>query len=116
MNIRKTLVATALVALAGGAFAQASGPAATPRVDARQARQEQRIEQGVASGELNKREARRLEAEQNRVDRAEDRAKADGVVTQGERAHLTRMQNKASRDIRHQKHDRQTAASAAAAK
>lgn len=114
MNIRQTLVATALVALAGGAFAQASGPAATPRVDARQARQEQRIDQGVASGELNKRETKKLEAEQNRIDRVEDRAKADGVVTKGERAHLTHMQNKASRDIHHQKHDRQTAASAPA--
>lgn len=114
MNIRHTLIATALVALAGGAFAQDSGAAATPRVDKRQARQEQRIDQGVASGELNKRETKKLEAEQNRIDRVEDRAKSDGVVTKGERAHLTRMQNKASRDIHHQKHDRQTAASAAA--
>lgn len=114
MNIRKPLIVAALVACAGGAFAQAGGPAATPRVDARQARQEQRIDQGVASGELNKRETRRLEGEQARIDRVEDRAKSDGVVTKGERAHLTHMQNKASRDIRRQKHDRQAAASAPA--
>ncbi len=116
MNIRQTLIATTLAAVAGGAFAQAGGPAATPRIDARQARQEQRIDQGVASGELTQRETKRLEGEQARIDRAEDRAKSDGVVTKGERAHLTHMQNKASRDIHHQKHDRQTAASAAATK
>jgi hypothetical protein len=40
-------------------------------VDKRQERQEQRIEQGKASGELNKREARRLERQQKGVARAE---------------------------------------------
>jgi len=116
MKIRTPLAAIALSAIAFGAFAQASGPAATPRVDARQAKQEQRVDQGIATGQLNKRETKKLQAEQNRIDRSEDRAKADGVVTKGERTHLTHMQNKTSRDIHRQKHDRQTAASAAAAR
>ena len=109
----RTLAATALLsAFAACAFAQAAGAAATPRVDERQARQEQRIDQGVASGELTKRETKKLDAEQNRIDRMENRAKADGTVTKKERARLTHAQNHASRDIARQKHDAQQAPAA----
>ena len=84
-----------------------SGPAATPRVDARQANQEQRIDHGVASGQLTAHETKRLDKEQNAIDNAENRAKSDGTVSRAERHHLHRMQNVASRDIHHQKHDAQ---------
>ncbi len=97
----------ALAGLGGAAQAQTAGPAATPRVDQRQAQQERRIDQGVASGQLTRREAGRLEAQQARINRAEGRAKADGKVTAGERRHLTRMQNRASRHIKREKHDAQ---------
>jgi cell division protein FtsB len=107
MKLRTLTVTTALSVFALGAFAQAGGPAATPRVDARQANQDKRIDQGIASGELTKRETKKLEGEQNRIDRVEDRAKADGTVTKKERAHLAHLQNKASRDIARQKHDAQ---------
>jgi hypothetical protein len=93
-----------------GAVAQAQTPTqtpATPQVDQRQANQAQRIDQGVASGELNRREAHRLQHQQGRIQRAENRAKADGTVTAGERKHLHHMQDRASRNIAHQKHDRQ---------
>ncbi len=103
-----TAVATlALASLSGAAQAQTAGPAATPRVDQRQAQQERRIDQGVASGQLTRREAGRLEGQQARINRAEDRAKADGKVTAGERRHLTHMQNRASRHIKREKHDAQ---------
>ncbi len=106
----RTLAAAALAFAAAGAFAQAaSAPAATPRVDQRQANQEKRIDQGIASGELTKRETRRLEKEQVAINRAEDKAKADGTVTKAERRRLHKMQNHASHDIRHQKHDAQKA-------
>jgi hypothetical protein len=118
MNAHRHLTHVAAALLlslsAAGAFAQAaSNPAATPKVDARQAKQEARIDQGVASGELNKREAAKLEAQQNRVDRMENRAKADGEVTKKERARLHHAQNEASQDIKRQKHDRQHARGAA---
>jgi ATP-dependent protease HslVU (ClpYQ) ATPase subunit len=107
----KTAVAGAALAFASLAgFAQtATDPAATPGVDQRQARQERRIDQGVASGELTQREARRLGREQNIVDKAENKAKADGTVTVAERKRLHRMQNRSSRDISRQKHDAQQA-------
>jgi hypothetical protein len=102
---RQILIAT-FFALAGtGAFAQANAP----RVDQRQTNQEQRIDNGIASGELTKRETNRLEKEQNAINRAENHAKADGTVSAAERRRLHKMQKHASRDIHRQKHDAQAA-------
>lgn len=112
MNARSSIVTlvcgTALMALTGLAQAQASAPGtATPGIDKRQARQEQRIDQGVASGSLTQHEANKLERNQAHIDHVEDRAKADGTVTGKERAHLHRMQDRASARIHKNKHDRQ---------
>ena len=102
MKIVKAIAVLFLV-LPALAFAQAN----TPRVDQRQANQEQRIDQGVASGSLTQREANRLDRGQQHVDNMENRAKSDGVVTRGERARLHQAQEVQSRRIYAQKHDRQ---------
>lgn len=115
MNVKSLALGATIAMACIGAFAQTVSSPQTPRVDKREARQEQRIEKGVASGELNARETQRLEKEQAAIGRAEDKAKADGTVTAKERHHLNKMQNRASRDIHHQKHDRQKAASGPAA-
>lgn len=86
--------------------ALADEPPATPRFDQRQENQQQRIDQGAASGTLTEREANRLDAQQNRVQRAEDSAKADGVVTRRERAGLHHRQDHASRNVYRKKHNR----------
>jgi hypothetical protein len=99
-------VAAAVLALSG-VTALAAGTD-TPRIDARQAKQEQRIDQGVASGALTPREARRLNRQQHAIDTAENKAKSDGVVTAQERKRLTKAQNASSRRIHRQKHDAQT--------
>lgn len=106
----QTLLLSVLVSASGAAFAQTPAPkdpTATPRIDQRQANQEKRIEQGVASGQLTPREAARLEKGEQRIENAEERAKADGTVTKQERTRLKHMENKESRAIRHEKHDRQ---------
>jgi hypothetical protein len=103
--MNKSFVATAVLALS--AFAATAAGTDTPRIDQRQANQEQRIDKGIASGELTKREARRMNHQQNVINRAEDKAKADGVVTAKERARLTKAQNKTSKRIYRQKHDAQ---------
>ena len=105
MKAIPVLLSAVLLAAVGASFAQ--GVTATPRIDQREQRQEQRIQQGVGSGTLTPRETDRLEKEQAHIDKAETRAKADGDVSSGERKRLTKLQNRASRDIRHQKHDRQ---------
>jgi len=107
MKLRHTLTATALSLLAFGAFAQA---ASTPGIDARQSKQETRIQQGVNSGALTPAETKRMDAREAHVGKVEDRAKADGTVTQAEKANITRAQDKASRKIRRQKHDAQAVA------
>lgn len=78
--------------LASSVFAQAN----TPGIDQRQANQEQRIDQGIAGGQLNEREARRLNAQQEHINRMEDRAKSDGVMTRRERTKLNHAQDRAS--------------------
>jgi hypothetical protein len=103
---KQPLIVLVALALAGAAFAQ-SDPA-TPRVDRREARQQKRIDKGVASGQLTPKEAARMQAQQGRIKAAEANAKSDGLVTAKERAGLARRQNKASRNIRHNKHDAQT--------
>ncbi|GCL66233.1 hypothetical protein [Pseudaquabacterium pictum] len=95
----------ALFSLAGITAAQAATD--TPRVDARQARQEARIAHGVADGSLTKAETRHLRHQQRHVRQAERHAKADGTVTAQERHRLHRLQDHASRSIHRQKHDAQ---------
>ena len=103
--MKTTLLAALFAALALPVAAQTS----TPRVDARQANQEARIQQGVASGQLTAKETAKLEAGQAKVQAKEDKAKADGKVTPKERAKLAKAQDKQSKKIYKQKHDRQTA-------
>jgi hypothetical protein len=71
-------------------------------------REQMRINQGIRSGELTRAEARRLEAEQARIRVNErfDRASGGGLNMR-ERAQLRHELQHASRDIYHQKHDRQ---------
>src|SRR5256885_1500448 len=79
-----------------------------PVVNARQHNQQERIAEGVKSGQLTGREAVRLQREERAV-RVEERAyKADGKLTPAERKDLNQDLNKVSRDIYKQKHDAQT--------
>ena len=103
-----TFAVASLGLYAQTASAQTTAPA-TPRADQREANQQQRITQGVASGELTQKETYKLEKEQAAINKTEARAKADGKVTPTERKRLHKMQNAASRDIHQQKHDAQTA-------
>ncbi|MFN8322940.1 MAG: hypothetical protein U0T74_09805 [Chitinophagales bacterium] len=80
----------------------------TPGIKKEQKEQQQRIHQGVASGELTKKEAIRLERQQREINRDKKLAKADGVVTPEERAIIKREQRHASKRIYVQKHDAQT--------
>ncbi len=94
----------ALMAIALGGFAQDR----MARVDARQQMQHVRIRDGGAAGQLTQREAMRLRMEQMRIRRSESMANADGQVTRVERMRLHRQLQRVHRDIRRQKHDRQS--------
>ena len=101
MKRTSRLLIAALAVVALPVLAQTS----TPKVDQRQANQQQRIDQGVASGQLTGKEAARLDKGQAQVEKKE--AKADGKVTANERQKLQHAQNQQSKKIRHEKHDRQ---------
>lgn len=79
------------------------------KVDARQDRQDDRIDNGKRSGEITKREGRKLEHQQRGIQRAENRAKADGVVTRREARKIEQKQDKANRDIHRAKTNNQKA-------
>jgi hypothetical protein len=78
-------------------------------IDQREANQQQRIQQGISSGQLSPKEATRLERQEGRIAAQEDRMKADGKLSKAERARLNREQNRESKRIYRQKHDAQKA-------
>ena len=96
-----TLSAVFILGLSAAVFAN------TPYINRREHREQQRIRQGMRSGELTRREAGRLEAQQGRIRGYEWYAKSDGHVSWAERRRLDRMMDRSSRDIYRQKHDRQ---------
>jgi hypothetical protein len=74
----------------------------------RNVNQQQRIEQGIHSGQLTNREAGKLERGQARVNRAEARAGADGKVGPNEQRRIQNAENRQSKRIHREKHDAQT--------
>jgi hypothetical protein len=79
---------------------------AKAQTNVRQENQENRTENGVNSGELTKREQRRIEHQQQNVQRLENKAKKDGVVTSREQARINAAQNHSSRSIARKKHNK----------
>jgi hypothetical protein len=86
----------------------ASATPAEARINQRQNHQQHRIARGINSGSLTPREAAGLAQQQVHIARYEARSRADGNgLSRIERARLEQKQDRASRNIRHQKHDAQ---------
>ena len=118
----KSLVALAVggLMLAGSAAAQTAttasgaGPGAVdpghPRVNQvnrREARQQNRIANGVSSGQLNAKETSNLKKREAMVQNREQRdmAKHNGHLTKAEQRGINRQQNRVSRSIYRDKHN-----------
>ena len=82
----------------------AAGPA-TSEVVQRDVNQQERIEQGLKSGQLSTREAGQLEAQEKRVDRVEAHDLKDGKLSAAETAQINRMENHSSAQIYKDKHN-----------
>lgn len=93
-------ITVCMVVLMGFASA-AMAASIDERVDMAQAR----IEQGIQSGALNRREAHRLKEELNRVRNDEARARADGRLNRRERERLNRELTRLERHISQLKHN-----------
>lgn len=83
-------------------FAQVAGLGVQANIN-----QQQRIESGLQSGQLSTREAAKLEREEAHINRAQAQVLRDGSVSDSERARIARMEQRASNDIRAEKHDSQ---------
>jgi hypothetical protein len=85
-------------------------PAEAGRIHNREKRQQARIAQGVASGQLTAGETARLEGREARLHRdvRAMRTANGGPLTPGERARVERRQDRLSRSIYRQKHDART--------
>lgn len=103
--IRIALVLT--LAFAAQAYADGPNQAAQTTETQRDVNQQQRIENGLDSGQLSTREAGRLEREESHVDRMEAHASADGQISAAEAQRIGAAQNAVSHDIYAQKHDAQ---------
>jgi hypothetical protein len=110
LGIGLTLALMAPMAIAQNAASSTNRPAHPRSINQRQKRQEKRIEQGVQSGELNAKEAARLEAQQQAIAEREAKMReSGGKFTKGERVAIQRQENRASKRIYQQKHDAQKA-------
>jgi hypothetical protein len=76
-------------------------------INQRERNQQARINQGIKSGELTRRETERLEGKEAKIRVDERYAKMDGHFTPAERQHIQKELNSASRNIYRQKHDHQ---------
>jgi hypothetical protein len=103
----------AKIILQGMVLATLSIPAATfandyyPTINQRKENQQDRIAQGVRSGELTARETAHLEGQEAAFNREERgmRAADNGHLTSGDRAVLNGQQNRMSREIYNKKHN-----------
>ena len=96
-----TLQLIAMGVLTTAAWAQ------TPAEQAQQrdVNQQQRIEQGLQSGQLSTKEAGSLERQEKHVDNMEARDLKNGSMSAGEQARLNAAQNKVSSDVYADKHN-----------
>jgi hypothetical protein len=101
MKINKLLLTAVFAAISVPVLAQT----ATPKLDAREQKQQERIANGAASGQLTAKETQNLEKREAKLNADEAAAKSDGVVTAKEHRQLKREANRDSRRIARKKHN-----------
>lgn len=103
MNIRKTyFAAIAATLISSAALAQENTVQADTQRDINQ---QQRIDQGLQSGQLSTKEAGQLERQEKRVDNTQARDLRNGSISPAEQSRLNAEQNRVSRDISQDKHN-----------
>ena len=102
-NIHFVWALASCCGLAAPAFAQSNASADVQR----DVNQQNRIEQGLQSGELNTREAGKLERGEAHIDQMEKRDLRNGSISPAEQQRLNAAQNRESQAIYNQKHDAQ---------
>ena len=106
---RLTLLLAGILVSGAGLLAQdTTTPKREGRVERRAARQQKRIDQGVASGKMTPQEAAHAEKREAKLQGDIAKAESDGKITKKEQAKLTHEENKNSRKIYRKKHNAKT--------
>ncbi len=109
MNPKRLLL---LAGLAAASLALGAQETSTPKregqVQRRADRQQKRIAQGAASGQLTPKETPHLEKREAKLNNDIAAAKADGKITKQEQKKLNHEENRDSRKIYRKKHNAKT--------
>ena len=97
--MNRTLLSTLIAAAAIGTSFAASAQTTPASTTQRDARQEQRIENGLRDGSITPRENAALQRDEAHVDKLQARDLKDGSLSPREKAQLAAAQDHASRDI-----------------
>ena len=91
--------------MAGASLAQDAAPANGQVYEQKQANQQARIDNGVATGKLSNHQAKKLDKNQAKINHevGKDMAKNGGTLTPGEKAKVGSQMHKESKDIAHKK-------------
>jgi hypothetical protein len=110
LQAKSFILTAAMAGLMLPAGAQTTPAAAPATINQRKENQQDRIANGIQSGELTAGETRNLEKKESTINHEEhDMRKLDnGHLTAADRATLNQQQNVVSKDIYKQKHDAQT--------
>ena len=103
------LLAGSLLAASALMAQETSTPKREAQVEHRADRQQKRIAQGAASGQLTPKETQKLEKREAKLNKDIAKAKADGKITKAEQAKINKEENKDSRKIFRKKHNAHTA-------
>lgn len=111
MNFKSLLIAASLVAIpASSALAQRTTYKQRHSINARDARQQSRINKGVADGQITPKGAAAADAHQAHLNAEESRMRASdgGHLTARDRHKLARQQDRTSQNIYDRNHNRAT--------
>ena len=106
--LKKAFFTAALATLGAPAFSQSATPA--PVVEQRKENQQDRIAQGIKSGQLTPTEAAHLERREGAINKEvkTERAANGGTLTPAERRQVNRQENRTSKTIYRKKHNGRT--------
>jgi len=110
MSRKHLLLALAGTLISGAALLaqDTATPKREAQVERRAARQQKRIDQGIASGKLTPKEAENLQKRDAKIDRHIAKAEADGKITKKEQVRINAEQDRASGKIARKKHNART--------
>jgi hypothetical protein len=103
--MKKSSLSIALVVAALMGTAAWAAPPQTQEVTQRDLNQQNRVEQGLQSGQLSTREAGQLEKDESHIDKMEARDLKNGKLSPQETARINAAQNRVSNQIYADKHN-----------